>query len=166
MQQWIEYIPNNFVVRSSYWSNVWLNDGIKNVIVYTIIDLGWGLLSQFPPFRYFPYFSASPKYMLAIEYHVHIWQVSAQLSCGDICQLCMWCEESNIYFSKIDDFAWGALVTPTPVQSTCKVVALKKGWQREILYWFCTDSKYHLKLGRWHLISIFQNMSENVWQRL
>ena len=47
--------------------------------------LGWGLLSQFPPFRYFRNFSSSPKYMLAIVYHVHIWQVSPQLSCGDTC---------------------------------------------------------------------------------
>ena len=51
--------------------------------------LGWGLLRRFPPFRYFPNFSTSPKYMLAIEYHVHIWQVSPQLSCGDTCQIWM-----------------------------------------------------------------------------
>ena len=38
--------------------------------------LGLGLLSQFPPFRYFPNFTASPKCMIAIENHVHIWQVS------------------------------------------------------------------------------------------
>ena len=33
----------------------------------------WGLLKRFPPFRHFPNFSTSPKYMLAIEYHIHIW---------------------------------------------------------------------------------------------
>ena len=56
------------------------------------IALGWGLLSQFPPFRHFPTFSASPKYMLAIVYHIHIWQVLPQLSCGDTCQIWMWCK--------------------------------------------------------------------------
>ena len=69
----------------------------------------WGLLSQFPLFRYFSHFSASPKYMLAIKYHVHIWQVSPQLSCGDICQIWMWCEESNRYFSRMENFAYGQI---------------------------------------------------------
>ena len=26
------------------------------------------------------------QYMLAIEYHVHVWQVSPQFSCGDTCK--------------------------------------------------------------------------------
>ena len=33
---------------------------------------GWGLLSQFPPFRYFLNFSALSGHTFAIEYHVHI----------------------------------------------------------------------------------------------
>ena len=56
----------------------------------THLPLGWGLLSQFSPFRYFPNFSASQKYMLAMVYHVHIWQVLPQPSCGDTCQIWMW----------------------------------------------------------------------------
>ena len=36
---------------------------------------GWGLLSQFPPFRYFPHFPLLSKQTLAIEYRVYIWQV-------------------------------------------------------------------------------------------
>ena len=48
---------------------------------------GWGLLSQFPPFRYFPNCSTMPKNMLTIEYNVYIWQVSPQLSCGGTCQI-------------------------------------------------------------------------------
>ena len=44
--------------------------------ISTYWDQGWGLQSRFPPIRYFPNFSTSPKYILAIEYHVHIWQVS------------------------------------------------------------------------------------------
>ena len=31
-----------------------------------------GLLSQFPPFRYFPNFSVLSKYTVAIEYHIYI----------------------------------------------------------------------------------------------
>ena len=71
--------------------------------------LGWGLLRRFPPFRYFPNFSTSPKYMLAIEYHVHIWQVSPQLSCGDTCQIWMRFKECNRYFCQIENFAYGEI---------------------------------------------------------
>ena len=43
---------------------------------------GWGLLSEYPPCRYFDNFSVFSKHKLAIEYHVYTWQVSPQLSCG------------------------------------------------------------------------------------
>ena len=66
---------------------------------------GWGLLSQFPQFRYFPHFSTSPKHTLAIEYHIYIWRVSPQLSCGDTCQMWMSFKESNMYFCKIKNLA-------------------------------------------------------------
>ena len=38
------------------------------------------------------YFSEYPKHQSPIDYHVHIhiWQVSTQLSCGDTCQILMW----------------------------------------------------------------------------
>ena len=70
---------------------------------------GWGLLSQFAPFRYFPHFPLLSKQTLAIEYHVHIWQVSPQLSCDDTCQIWMWFRESNRYFCKIENFAYGEI---------------------------------------------------------
>ena len=73
------------------------------------ILLGRGLLSQFSPFCYFPNFSASPKYMLAIVYRVPIWQVLPQLSCGDTCQIWMWCKWSNRYFDRIENFAYGEI---------------------------------------------------------
>ena len=69
----------------------------------------WGLLSQFPPFRYFPIFSALSNHTLAIEYHVYIWQVSPQLSCGDTCQIWMWFEESNMCFCQVKNFAYGEI---------------------------------------------------------
>ena len=71
--------------------------------------LGWGLLRQFPPFRYFANFSALSKQTLAIEYPVYIWQVSPQLSCGDTCQIWTWFEESNMYFCHIENFAYGEI---------------------------------------------------------
>ena len=72
-------------------------------------NLGWGLLSKFPPFRYFPNFSALPKYMLVIEYHVHIWQVLLQLNCGDTCHIWTWCKESNRCLDRIENFAYGEI---------------------------------------------------------
>ena len=74
-----------------------------------ILDQGWGLRSQFSPFRYFPHFPLLSKQTLAIEYHVYIWQVSPQLSCGDTCQIWMWFRESNRYFCKIENFAYGEI---------------------------------------------------------
>ena len=71
--------------------------------------LEWGLLSQFPPFHYIPNFSASPKYMLVIEYHAHIWQMSPQLRCVDTCQIWMWYKESNRYFGMIENVAYGEI---------------------------------------------------------
>ena len=73
------------------------------------LDLGWGLLSQFPPFRYFPKFSALSKNTLTVKYRVYIWQVSPQLSCGDTCQIWMWFEKSNMYFCEIENFAYGEI---------------------------------------------------------
>ena len=67
---------------------------------------GWGLLSQFPPFHYFPKFSSLPKHTLTVKYRIYIWQVSPQLSCGDTCQIWMWFKESNMYFCEIENFAY------------------------------------------------------------
>ena len=74
-----------------------------------VSNLGWELLSQFPPFRYFPNFSSLSKHTLAVEYRVYIWQVSPQLSCGDTCQIWMWFEESNMYFCKVENFDYGEI---------------------------------------------------------
>ena len=38
--------------------------------------LRWGLLSQFPPWHYFPSVLELPQQRLHAEYQVHIWQVS------------------------------------------------------------------------------------------
>ena len=57
--------------------------------------MGWGLINQFPPFRYFPYFLPLSNHLLPIEYHIHISQMSPQLSCGGTCQIWMWFKESD-----------------------------------------------------------------------
>ena len=59
-----------------------------------------------PLFSTFPLLS---KQTVAIEYHVYIWQVSPQLSCGDTCQIWMWFRESNMCFCKIENFAYGEI---------------------------------------------------------
>ena len=87
----------------SWRERVWSGSVIRSP------PLGWGLLSQFSPFRYFPHFPLLSKQTLAIEYRVHIWQVSPQLSCGDTCQIWMWFGESNRYFCKIENFAYGEI---------------------------------------------------------
>ena len=81
----------------------------KCLYVRVCVYQGWGLLNQFSPFRYFPHFPLLSKQTLAIEYRVYIWQVSPQLSCGDTCQIWMWFRESNRYFCKIENFAYGEI---------------------------------------------------------
>ena len=66
-----------------------------------IAALGWGLLSQFSPFRYFPIFSEWSKQWLPVWYQVNIWQVSPQLSCGDTWQIWTWLKLSDLYFCQI-----------------------------------------------------------------
>ena len=68
-----------------------------------------GLQSQFSPFRYFPNLSALSKHTVDIEYHVYIWQVLPQLSCGDTCQIWMWFKGSNSYICKIENVAYGEI---------------------------------------------------------
>ena len=76
---------------------------------YWIRVQGWGLLSQFPPFHYFPKFSALSKHTLAIEYHVYIWQVSQQLSSNNL--RCTFDRSKILLTEKLTN---EALVTPTP----------------------------------------------------
>ena len=65
--------------------------------------------SQFSPFHLFPEFSALSKHTLDIAYHICIWQVSPQLSCGDTYQIWMGFKEFNRYFWKIESFSYGEI---------------------------------------------------------
>ena len=76
-----------------------------------LFDLGWRLLSQFPPFRYFPNFSSLLKQ--TVKYRIYIWLVSPQVSCGDTCQIWMWFDESNMYFCETENFAYGEINEPS-----------------------------------------------------
>ena len=76
---------------------------------FLIPNQEWGLRSRFPPFRYFAIFLTSPKYMLVIEYHVHIRQVWPQLSCGDTCQIWMRFKECSRYFCEIENCTYGEI---------------------------------------------------------
>ena len=73
-------------------------------------------ISSIPLFyQFFP----SSMFVLPAKYHIHIWQVLLQLSCGDSHQIWMWFKESHIYFcvrsqiSLTEKLTNGALVTPT-----------------------------------------------------
>ena len=91
---------------------------------------GWGLLSQFSPFRYFPHFPLLSKQTFAIEYRVYISQVSPQLSCGDTCLIWMWFRESNRYFCKMENFAYGEISERSfsnPHPWTIKCVSVESG---------------------------------------
>ena len=46
----------------------------------------------------FSHFFTLSKHWLSIEYHVHIWQVSLQLSCGDTHQIWKWLKEPSRYY--------------------------------------------------------------------
>ena len=62
-----------------------------------------GVLNQFPPFPLFFSFFNLAQHALAIEYHVYIWRMTPQLSCGDTCKICMWFKESNRYSCEIEN---------------------------------------------------------------
>ena len=90
------------------WANRhFINDMIGQ---YSHTVLYWGEVTK-PIFSvpYFPHFPLLSKQTLAIEYHVYIWQVSPQLSCGDTCQIWTWFKESSNYFCKIENFAYGEI---------------------------------------------------------
>ena len=78
---------------------------------------GVELLNQFSPFHYFPCFSELPKHWPPVWYHIHIWQVSVQLSCRDTCQT--WTRFTVFSMLLLNEFFFRngkfnrALVTPT-----------------------------------------------------
>ena len=77
-----------------YWS-------VCSIIPMCYFSTGDGVTKPFFPFPYFPIFVGSSNDRLPIQYHVHICQMSPQLSCGDTWQIWMWIEESKLYVCSI-----------------------------------------------------------------
>ena len=71
----------------------------------------WGIkpISSVPLFSHFRVINI----LLSMEHHVHIWQVSPQLSCGDNCLIWMWFEESSMYYCKMENFPNGEINEPS-----------------------------------------------------
>ena len=84
-------------------------DVLSGVEVQTACWSGVGVTKPISSVPLFSDFFNIVKLCQAIEYHVYIWQVSPQLSCGDTCQIWMWFEESNMYFCHVEKFAYGEI---------------------------------------------------------
>ena len=102
---------NNTITCNYHWLGSW-NKDFALLVWYNYMEalstlLGWGLLNHLPPFRYYLILSTLSKHTLCIEYHVYIWQVSPQPSCGDTCQIWMWFKEPKVHFCEIEYFAYG-----------------------------------------------------------
>ena len=80
---------------------------LKNMCVG--ITSGVGVTKPISSVPLFPNFAESSKHTSAIAYHVYIWQVSPQLSCGDTCQIWMRLKWSNRYFGKVENSAYGEI---------------------------------------------------------
>ena len=120
---------------------------------------GWGLI-RFPLFRYFPNFSTSPKYMLAIEYHVHIWQVLPQLRCGNTCQICMWLKVCSRYFCDFENFAYGEIDERS--FSNPRPLSFVRWWKAELA--FSTSSEVDESSCCWLIWRHFYGLlTENVY---
>ena len=84
-----------------------------------VLAEGYGLLNlrEFSPSFMITEILFTP---LSPKYHILIWQVSPQLSCGDTCQIWMWLNRSNKYFCKreisvTEKLSYGVLINRTQV---------------------------------------------------
>ena len=114
---------------NKYWIFIWYSYVLIRLLdmtcfvtllyVHVCQDLGWGLLklrSLISPFREI---LISQNCRFNTHNHVHICQVSPQLSCGDTCQIWTWYRIGNCCFITLKNFenngtAEIGLVTPTP----------------------------------------------------
>ena len=75
----------------------------RTLSYFSCIDLGWGLLklrSLISPLQKISIYHNSRSHTL---HHVHIWQVSPQLSCGDTCQIWTSYFIVNVYFDSAEN---------------------------------------------------------------
>ena len=82
------------------WWSVCISQRVQLRSLMPVIQV-WGSLNQFLPLRWFPNVSQLSKHWIPIEYHVHIWRMSPQLSCGDTRQIWKWFKELSRYICHI-----------------------------------------------------------------
>ena len=72
---------------------------------------GWGpVLNQFPPFAVVVFIlSKLLKHCSVDKYHVQIWQVAPQPSCGATCQIWTWFKRSGKYICKFKNVRTGEI---------------------------------------------------------
>ena len=97
--------------------------------------------------------------MLAIVYHVKFWQVLPQLSCGDTCEIWMWCKKSNRYLDRIENFACGEInernfSNPHP-WFTCDLIIEKSYKYATICFYFIKMILYLIETVTFWLIMHF-----------
>ena len=139
---------------------------------WTFRKKGLGLLSQF-----LPAFSRSFRVKILITYamdcHVHIWQMSPQLCCGDIFQIWMWFKYSNMSkilngskISLADKSTNGSLETPTQACSIflCTMnitIVICNGKQQYLQGCASYMHMYVLHGPKWHGI-VSSNKNNNI----
>ena len=84
----------------------------------------------------FPNVSEPSKHLLRTEYYVHIWQVSAPLSCSGTCQIWMWFKESNRYFCNNNYVPNGEINERSSKPPSCSLGAVTL-----CLWWYSLRSK-------------------------
>ena len=68
---------------------------------------------------FYHFFQNYQNTSLPVEYHIHIWQVPPQLSCGKTCQIWMWFSKSNRNIMFTFDRCHSSLAEVVPVKYEC-----------------------------------------------
>ena len=77
----------------------------------------WSSVGQF----LLKHFFISQNYLLGSLNHIHMWQLSPQLSCGNNCQIWTWYSTTNMYLVMLENNGTEeiGLVTPASGWTTC-----------------------------------------------
>ena len=136
------YVPRQLVFIDTMYQQIYF------------IHPGVGITKPVSSLPLFSLFSEWSKHQLPIEYHVHIWQMSPQLSRGDTCQIWIWFKEYDKYFWNIENIhnkeIHGSCSNPHP-RST--VYPLK-----HVIIFMCFDL---LWLSRGFLVDLFTHCHQS-----
>ena len=83
--------------EKSTWLTHWL---LGWSYIDSVLDWAEGYWMNLFHLLVFSIFSETFKDNLPIKYHIHFWEVSLQLSCGDSCQVWMWFNRSDCFLRK------------------------------------------------------------------